>query len=220
MKKILFMAIFILTGLYVSAQNGVQDAVIEQITGTIEIKQPRETSFKPASAGEKIFQETVISSSFRSFAIIRVGSTTITVRPLTTLSLTEIQNLNEDETLNVNLQAGRIRVDVKPAAGTRTTTTVSTPSVTASVRGTNFEIDTDNLYVNEGVVSFSGKKGQSMLVGAGGSSRVEHSGQVTNPRDERNSNLMPPNPVGSNAGDSIASGISQEAHFIFELDFQ
>jgi hypothetical protein len=215
MKKLLFLTFFILTGLYVFAQ----DAIIEQITGTIEIKQPRENSFKPASAGEKIFQETIISSGFRSFAIIKIGSTTITIRPLTTLSLTEIQNLNESETLNVNLQAGRIRVDVKPAAGTRTTTTVSTPSVTASVRGTNFEIDTDNLYVNEGVVSFNGRKGQSILVSAGGSSRAEHSGQVTNPRDERNSNLMPPSPVGTNTGDSIASG-SPEARFIFELEFK
>jgi hypothetical protein len=215
MKKLLFTVFFILTSLYVSAQ----DAVIEQITGTIEIKHPRETSFKPASAGEKIFQETVISSGFRSFAIIRIGSTTITVRPLTTLSLKEIQNLAEGETLNVNLQSGRIRVDVKPVAGSKTTATISTPSVTASVRGTSFEIDTNNLFVNEGVVSFNGRKGQSILVSAGENSHVEDSGQVTNPRDERNSNLMPPSPVGSNTGNSITSG-SPEAHFTFELYFQ
>ncbi|MDR2730531.1 MAG: FecR domain-containing protein [Treponema sp.] len=52
--------------------------------------------------------------------------------------MTEIQNLTELETLNVNLQTGRVRVDVKPPAGTKASTTVKGPEATASVRGTIF----------------------------------------------------------------------------------
>ena len=217
MKKLLFVTIFFLAGLYAFSQ----DAFIDQLTGTVEIKHPKETSFKTANKGDKIFKDTVISTSFKSYAIVVIGSTTITVRPLTTLTLAEIQKLEETETLNVNLQAGRIRVEVKPAAGTKSIMTVSSPTSTASVRGTSFEFDTNNLYVNEGTVNFVGTNGQNILVGAGGSSQVEQTGQVTNPRDEKIANLMPPSPVGTSSKEMpVSASVNANTPFTFELDFQ
>ncbi|WP_461255514.1 FecR family protein [Treponema sp. R80B11-R83G3] len=217
MKKLLFVTIFVLTGLYVFAQ----DAYIDQLTGTVEIKQPKDASFKTAIKGDKLFKDTIISTGFKSYAIVIIGGTTITVRPLTALSLAEIQKSEETEALNVSLQSGRVRVDVKPAAGTKALTTVSSPSSTASVRGTSFEFDTNNLYVNEGTVSFSGNNGQNVLVGAGGSSRVDQTGQVTTPRDERTANLTPPSPVGTSAKEMPASGpAAANTPFTFELEFQ
>jgi len=217
MKKLLFVTIFILTGLYAFSQ----DAYIDQLTGTVEIKQPKDASFRTANKGDKLFKDTIISTSFKSYAIVIIGGTTITVRPLTTLSLAEIQKSEENETLNVSLQSGRVRVDVKPAAGTKAITTVSSPSSTASVRGTSFEFDTNNLYVREGTVSFSGNNGQNVLVGAGGTSQVNQSGQVTSPRDEKNANLMPPSPVGTSAKEMPASAPSlANTPFTFELYFQ
>jgi len=217
MKRMLFVTIFLLVGLNVFSQ----DAFIEQLTGTVEIKQPKENTFKTANKGDKIFQETVISTGFKSYAIVKTSSTTITVRPLTTLSLTEIQNLSEVENINVDLQTGRVRVDVKPPAGTKANISVSSPSATASVRGTNFEFDTNNLYVNEGSVNFVGNKGQNILVSAGENSRVEQTGQVTAPRDERNSNLLPPSPVGTSERDTPASSaVITNMPFTFELEFQ
>jgi len=216
MKKLLFVTFFILASLYAYSQ----DAFIDQLTGTVEIKQPKENSFKAAAKGEKIFQETVISTSFKSFAIVKIGSTTITIRPLTTLSLTEIQKQEEVETLNVNLQAGRVRVDVKPPAGAKAAATLTSPSSVASVRGTSFELDTHNLYVKEGAVNFIGNKGQSVIVRAGENSRVDHSEKVTTPRNERNINLMPPNPVGVSVVDISASGVNtQGKNFSLKLVF-
>jgi hypothetical protein len=217
MKKLLFLTIFVLTSLCVSAQN----AIIEHVTGTVEIKQPGENSYKIANAGDKLFKETVISTSFKSFVIIKIGNTTITARPLTHLTLTEIENLSDVETLDVNLRAGRVRVDVKPPAGTKAATTVKGPIVTASVRGTSFEFDTNNLYVNEGVVSFNGSRGQNIIVRAGESSRLDQSGTVTIPKDEKISNLMPPNPAGTGAGESAALGfVSAGVGFTIGLEFQ
>ena len=217
MKQLVFIAIFMVTGLCVFAQN----AVIERVTGTVEIKQPGEKSFKTANSGDKLFKETVVSTGFKSFAIITIGSTTITARPLTHLSLTEMQSLAETETLNVNLQAGRVRVDVKPPAGTKVATTVNSPTATASVRGTSFEFDTDNLYVSEGTVSFSGNRGQNIYVSAGGSSRVEASGVARTPRDDRIANLLPPSPAGTSAGDSsVPSPVASGVNFSIELDFR
>jgi hypothetical protein len=45
MKRMLLVTIFIFSGLYVSAQN----AVIEQVAGMVEIKQPQEVLFKRAN---------------------------------------------------------------------------------------------------------------------------------------------------------------------------
>jgi len=215
MKKLLFVTIFILAGLSVFSQ----DAFIDKLTGMVEIKQPKDASFKTASKDDKIFKDTIISTGFKSYAIIKIGATTITVRPLTALSLAEIQNFDETETLNVNLQAGRVRVDVKPPAGMKAATTVNSPTATASVRGTSFEFDTNNLYVNEGTVSFTGNNGQNVLVSAGGNSRVDQTGQASNPRDERNTNLMPPSPVGTSSSDSIASTASAGVSFNIEIKY-
>jgi len=217
MKKILFVTIFILTGLYAFSQ----DAFIDQLTGTVEIKQPKDAAFKAAFKGDKLFKDTIISTSFKSYAIIKIGDTTISVRPLTTLSLAEIQKSEDTETLNVSLQSGRVRVDVKPAAGTKALTTVSSPSSTASVRGTSFEFDTNNLYVKEGTVSFSGTNGQNILVSAGGTSQVDQTGQVSSPRDERNANLMPPSPIGTSAKEMPSSAPPlANPPFTFELEFK
>jgi len=217
MKKLLFVTIFILTGFYAFCQ----DAFIDQLTGTVEIKQPKETSFKTAGKGDKLFKDTVISTGFKSYAIVKIGATMITVRPLTTLTLAEIQKTEEAELLNVNLQTGRVRVEVKPAAGTKAIMTVSSPTSTASVRGTSFEFDTNNLYVREGTVSFAGNNGQTILVSAGGTSQVAHTGQVSSPRDERKANLMPPSPVGTSAKEMPASiPTNTNVPFTIELEFQ
>jgi len=216
MKHFLFIAIFIFSGFCVTAQ----DAVIEHVTGTVEIKQPGENSFKNADVGDKLFKDTVISTGFKSFTIIKVGSTSITARPLTHLTLTEIQNFSEADLVNVNLQAGRVRVDVKPPAGTRASATVKGPMTTASVRGTSFEFDTENLYVSEGVVNFSGSRGQNILVRAGGTSRLDQSGTVTNPKDEKISNLMPPSLAGTSAGDDSAGLAAVGVNFSMEFEFK
>jgi hypothetical protein len=70
-------------------------------------------------------EDTVVSTGFKSTALIEVGSTVITVRPLTRLTLTEIRASSESESLNVNLQSGRIRVDVNPPAGAKASMAVA-----------------------------------------------------------------------------------------------
>jgi hypothetical protein len=209
MKKLLLISILILTGLRVFAQN----AVIEHVTGTVEIKQPGENSYKNAVSGQEIFKETVISTGFKSFAIIKIGSATITVRPITHLSLTEIQKEAEAELINVNLRAGSVRVNVKPPTGTKASAAITGPMAVASVRGTSFEFDIHNLYVIEGAVSFAGNRGQNIIVRAGETSRIDQSGMVTIPKDEKISNLMPPSPAGTSERDTPASGAASRNVF-------
>jgi len=65
------------------------------------------------------------------------------------------------------MQAGRIRVDVTPPAGTRAAMTVSSPSATASVRGPSFYFDTRNIAVTEGIVFFKGNRGHTSRISEG-----------------------------------------------------
>jgi len=200
MKRIILAFCFTVIGAALFAQNG----VIKELSGTVELKKPGSEVYVPAKAGDTLSQSTLISTGFKSTALIQVGSTQLTIRPLTRLSLTEIAAASEAETLNVNLQAGRVRVDVKPPAGTKASTTVTSPSATASVRGTSFEFDTRNLFVDNGTVSFKGNRGAGMLVNGGASSQIGAEGRAVNPMEVANSNLKPVVPVGA---DSVTGGV-------------
>ena len=200
MKRTILAFCFTVIGAAVFAQNG----VIKELTGTVELKKPGSEVYVPAKAGDTLSKSTLISTGFKSTALIQVGSTQLTVRPLTRLTLTEIAAASEAETVNVNLQAGRVRVDVKPPAGTKASSTVTSPSATASVRGTSFEFDTRNLFVDNGTVSFRGNRGAGMLVNGGASSQIGKEGRAANPMEIANSNLKPVVPVGA---DSVTGGV-------------
>ena len=209
MKKMILVIFLMLAGLGIFAQNTVP-GMIRELNGTVELKVPGSSSYVTAKAGDRLTQDTVISTGFKSYALVEVGSTLITVRPLTRLTLAEIRASEGKETLNVNLHAGRLRVEVNPPAGARTSMSVMSPTATASVRGTGFEFDTRNLKVKHGKVSFLGKEGNAMLVGAGFSSTVEGNGKAADPVSERVAGLRPKRPVGSDSS-GRGSGVTPAA---------
>jgi len=192
MKKIIIAFVFVLAAMSAFTQNG----VIKDLTGTVELKNANSAVFTEAKAGDVVKQDTVVSTGFKSTALIEIGSTTLTVRPLTRLTLTEIKASSESESLNVNLQSGRVRVDVKPPAGTKAIMTVSSPSATASVRGTSFELDSRNLYVVNGKVAFKGTRGAYTLITAGSESTTDDRGGAVNPLAFGDAAYKPQMPVG------------------------
>jgi len=198
MKRTILAVCLMVMGLGVFAQNG----MIKELSGTVELKNPGAANYVPAKTGDTVGQQTVISTGFKSTTLVQVGSAVLTVRPLTRLTLTEISSTTGAESLNVNLQAGRVRVDVNPPAGTRAAMSVSSPSATASVRGTSFEFDTRNLYVNHGTVNFKGSRGAGMLISTGFSSQIQENGKAVSPIEISGKNLRPSAPVGSDSGGS------------------
>jgi hypothetical protein len=205
MKKTLFVGLLLAgAALCVFAQSG----VISEFSGTVELKTAKSTSFVPAKTGDVVAADTIVSTGFRSTAVIKVGSSTIAVRPLTRLSLAEIRAESDSETLKVDLQAGRVRVDVKPPAGTRANTSVQSPSATASVRGTDFEFDAYNLKVYEGTVVLRGNDDNMEIpVPAGASSYVDAYGRAADPVEANRHALTPPAPVGTgSSGKAPSSG--------------
>ena len=73
-----------------TAQVFAQNGVISEIAGTVELKHAGEAGFVPARAGDSVAQITVVSTGIKGFALIAVGSTVITVRPITRLTFAEI----------------------------------------------------------------------------------------------------------------------------------
>ena len=176
-----------------------QQAILRDLSGTVELKFAGSSVWETARKGQSLAEDTIISTGFKSTALIQAGSSLITVRPLTRMILSELRSAAGTETINVGLQTGRVRVDVKPPAGTKTTMSVSGPIATASVRGTVFEFDTINLIVSEGTVEFlSGTSVTSVLIDAGRSSFAdEQTGRAALPEETALAELKPELPIGT-----------------------
>ena len=178
MKRMVFFTLLLAVVCFSGfAQNG----VIREFTGEVELKRAGSSSFVKAKPGDTVSADTIISTGFKSAAVIEVGNSTIAVRALTRLSLSEIQSTSDTETLNLKLQTGRVKVDVKPPVGTKANCTVQGPSSTASVRGTSFEIDSFSLKVLEGSVAFRGKSGKNIIIPSGMTSTLDGDGRAVDP---------------------------------------
>ncbi|MCL2008127.1 MAG: FecR family protein [Treponema sp.] len=189
----LLIALYSLSSIYAqSADFG----IIRDLIGTVELKTSEDAPFIPANILDQVWNDTIVSTDFRSSALIELGSIVIVVRPLTRMTFTEILTSEGNEVLNINLQAGRIRVDIDAPAGTRTSLDVVSPMAVASVRGTSFEFDTKTLSVSSGFVNFRGSAGQVVSVSAGFSTTPAESGRVWNPVTVGSSGHRPSPPSG------------------------
>jgi hypothetical protein len=131
---------------------------------------------------------------------VQAGSAVITVRPLTSLMLTEIQASQGTENLNLSLKVGRVRIDLNPPAGSKASLGIASPTATASVPGTSFEFDTRNLKVHSGTVVFMGKWGYQVSVQEGHTSVVTASGTAAAPQT-----------TSTGGGGSVAQGYDNTA---------
>jgi hypothetical protein len=162
-------------------------AFIREMTGTVELKAPGSERWVTAKQGDRIQESTIISTGFKSTAMLSVGNSTLLVRALTRMSLEALMNQDKTDTIDIGLTTGRVRVDVKPPAGTKTDFSIKSPTATASVRGTVFEFGTETLRVIEGKVGFqsAGDLTQHpVMVSAGQQARVDpDTGQIVVPLD-------------------------------------
>ena len=187
-----------------------QDAIIRQMTGTVEIKKAGSTAWETAVPGQTVPVDTVISTGFKSYALISIGSSVMNVRPLTRLSISEIKTSHTTEAINVNLQAGRVRTDVNPPAGTKVSFATKAPPATASVRGTVFEMGVFELWVIEGSVEYRGTSGAPVIIDAVGYSYVdERTGRAVFAKEMRISNLSPDQPIAFDSFHSFTGAAQQ-----------
>ena len=196
--------ILLLTASGIFAQEDAQRAIIRELAGTVELQQQGSAVWEKAVQGQTVTPDTIISTGFKSNAVISIGDSRISVRPLTRLSITEISARAGTETINVSLQAGRVRVDVNQPARTGSSFNVISPVATASVRGTVFEMDVFELRVIEGTVEYLGGSDAPVLIDAVGYSYVnEKTGRAVYPMVTLNSDINPALPIGNDSFNSF-----------------
>ena len=159
-------------------------ALIRELAGTVEIKKPGSADWTAARAGDQLEKAAILSTGFKSSAVLVIGDSTLMVKPLTRLSLDELLEQDNAETVNLGLRTGRIQASVTPPADHKTNLTVRTPTATASVRGTRFSMNPVSLKVTEGSVWYEpvSAQGRPTLVNAGQSSRIDtETGNAVNP---------------------------------------
>jgi hypothetical protein len=184
--------------------QGEETAVVRELAGTVEMKGPGKAEWEPVRVGQRLTADTLISTGFRSTAVIVLGESVLTVRPLTRLSISGISRLEAGDRVDLNLRAGRVRAEVKPPAGGRVDFSIRSPMVTASVRGTVFEFDPLNLQVSEGTVEFRGASGTAVVVDRGGTSFVDgEGGRPVSPVETAAAAVRPELPQGAEAAIAV-----------------
>ncbi len=193
MKRLLAIAILILMAVASWGQDA--GAVLKEFSGKVEVMLPG-GAWKPAVKGMAIPRNASVSTGFKSLAVLALGSSSLTVKPLTKLTLEEIAKASGNETITLYLNAGRVSAKVAPPAGGSTDFSVKSPSATASVRGTEFDFDSFNLEVSDGMVVFFGADGQAVTVSMGGSSSVGVGGSALTQLQSAYAELAPLLPAG------------------------
>ena len=218
--------LFLIAAASVFAQN--TTGIVREITGTVELKANPSANWVLARPGDLLRKDTIISTGFRSSAVLAVGNSTLTVRPLTRLSLEELLSQNDTETININLNTGRVRAEVAPPSGGRTNFSIQSPSATASVRGTEFEMDASSIQVVSGEVSYTptpsgqnGQPGRSVTVSAGQESWIDtDTGKAVTPIAATETGRYLPSLPGQDAGTITYSGTKKETTGTLNVDLE
>ncbi len=180
-------------------------AVIKEVSGKVEIKAPQK-GWEPAKAGMDISKGTIISTGFKSQALLELGASELYVKQLTRMRLDELIQKEGTRSTGLYLKVGKVRAKVKSVEGLRHNFKLKSPISTAAVRGSELDYDGMKLKVYEvsSVIILTNLLGHSRTVGAGQSSKTSGYDPPTRGEDGRGerSNV---NPYTSRTG-GIASG--------------
>lgn len=157
--------LFLLAAAFVTAQPVV---VVEEVSGRVEVQRPGQSGWQSVSVGDEIPHEARISTGFGASARLAVGrDATVTVRALTRLTINEVMEQEGVESSDMTLEVGRVRGEVRRASDRQTQFELRSPTATASVRGTTFDFDGEELVVQDGIVVFTTPSGREHQVGGG-----------------------------------------------------
>jgi hypothetical protein len=144
-------------------------AIIKEVKGKVKIKHPGQ-GWETAAADMELKKGTTISTSFKSEAILDLGSSYITVKALTRMKLEELLEREDTVQTDIYLKFGKVSAEVKGAEEKKHDFKLKSPVATAAVRGTRFDFTVLSVVVHEGIVLFLNKLGQGRSISAGGKS--------------------------------------------------
>lgn len=164
-------------GLFAAAEV----AVIREVKGKVEY-QLQGKSWVAAKVGVALPKGSMISTGFKSSASLEVMGSVIFIKPLTRMVLEDLVKTSSETKTGLKLLSGKVKTEVKPSSeASETVFEVKSPTATASVRGTGFEFDGENILVNHGKVEFANRYGQARQVQGGEFSSAGKRGAVSPP---------------------------------------
>ncbi len=205
MKRIgiaIIIALSVLAVIDVGAQSR---AVFQTVKGKVEIQNPGERTWRPASAGMEAPVKATISTGFGGSAVLELGNSILTVRQLTRLRIDELSTEDNVTRTNLTMPVGRIHAKIKSAGATRGDFKIRSPLSTAAVRGTDFETDGARLVVFESIVAFLSESGIGINVHGGETGVTGDGGSPSGGTVQREANTAV-NPYTSPTGGGIGGG--------------
>jgi hypothetical protein len=166
MKKIVWILLLLLI---VYTSFGAANAVVKEIKGKVQIKLPGK-EWENAITGMAIDKGTMISTGFKSQAVLELGKSYITVEALTRMKLEELLEREDVVQTDIYLNFGKVSAEVKKTEDKAQDFKLKSPISTAAVRGTSFVYDMFTLYVQAGIVDFINTLNQKRSIGEDGGS--------------------------------------------------
>ena len=161
------------------------EAKFVSIEGKVEILEGG--MWIPVEEGD-IIQESgaVISTGFKSNAVVSVKGTNFTLGPLTRITIENMVAMENKDSTQIYIDSGSLKANVSSSDGRKVGFKVRSAVATASVRGTEFKVTSSGrLSVTQGLVSFGGPEASSAEI-----SKVEDNSTDIAPSEESNAGTV------------------------------
>ena len=180
-------------------------ARVSEVSGRVELREGT-GAWRPATAGATVTSGTTISTGFGASATVQLGESVLRVRELTRMTIEELAERDGVLDTSLFLRVGRVRSEVRSAQGLQNNFQLRSTQATAAVRGTSFEFDGINLFVDEGVVAMGNILGKEQTLSQGqtgsadGYDPPQGPRQILNEQSTVQSNTSPDGPPAPSAG--------------------
>lgn len=145
-------ALFVLSFSAFSVFGAPMQATVVSSKGKAEVQ--RAGQWVAVSTGTTLSKGDVIQTGFKSELILKIKNTTVTVAPLSRITIEQLAEKSDKDETKLFLDTGSLKSNVQKTADRRTGFTVRSPVATASVRGTVMEVK--NVYNGTQVTGFEG----------------------------------------------------------------
>lgn len=177
------------------------EAKFVSIEGKVEILEGG--MWIPVEEGD-IIQErgAVISTGFKSNAVVSVKGTNFTLGPLTRITIENMVAMENKDSTQIYIDSGSLKANVSSSDGRKVGFKVRSAVATASVRGTEFKVTSSGrLSVTQGLVSFGGPEASSAEV-----AKSEDNSTDVAPSEESNAGTV------ASANETSNGNVAAEEH--------
>lgn len=177
------------------------EAKFVSIEGKVEILEGG--MWIPVEEGD-IIQErgAVISTGFKSNAVVSVKGTNFTLGPLTRITIENMVAMENKDSTQIYIDSGSLKANVSSSDGRKVGFKVRSAVATASVRGTEFKVTSSGrLSVTQGLVSFCGPEASSAEV-----AKSEDNSTDVAPSEESNAGTV------ASANETSDGNVAAEEH--------